>query len=756
MAGQTTTVTMTGGGPWGFRLFGGDDDPLLVAKLRKRSKAHDSGLQEEDVILAINNFTTKGMDHSTAMGLTEKNDTLKFTVLRGTSAEKSTVDAAFQNLGPEYKPLPASEMPHPETLLLQVGQAPSGRSTSPRASPRGNVWKVKDLPPPEPVLLVNNVSTVQTKSSAWTPTVSGPSGVHVEQHSDQSVTMTIGVHKPEGVGKENVSPYHEPPMFKVAKLGGQHLEPNDMWKPSAFKQQQPNFPSSRREHHSPQPERSVVPDGSGRWNPPPGMGQPEPTSIKPSSLGNNFKNNAPLPLMLNKILIEGIGSGSEECSTPDTPTRKKKLFGDSAFYDDPHHKYPTIEEQVKMARNVALSLTAPVNEEARGHRMFVKRQKKSTKWTTTDQGEFVDSLLGGNNDEDDEMYSNPNPWKGKWEPNHITTVQFEIPQAPPLPVHKLMKAPNIPQVDKEKSNALSKDEIERMRLHDPKTAHTSVGPQACFALADALKHNTGKAGRLFSKGKERADKHSFDDDNVKSVPRPLDDEMIRKLTGGRPVGVLSPPAPAARPAPPAPVATGGHPVNRLKGMIEVPKAPMTPWDAAVQDPSGNLDQAFTHLEGYFEAKSKVRAANSLQGVMPAAPPPLPVLTHNTTSSTAGSGPSRMPDYTRKIKPWGGAGPEASSPAGSSSSQSWSGSHDSPAAPPPPTLPRPAAPSWAQQQSSPASSSTMSTNNNFRPVKFTPAPGVVQTGAWHPSSGAACHAASPVSSGGEAYMGACDL
>lgn len=33
MAGEQVTVTMTGGGPYGFRLFGGESMPLSVAKV---------------------------------------------------------------------------------------------------------------------------------------------------------------------------------------------------------------------------------------------------------------------------------------------------------------------------------------------------------------------------------------------------------------------------------------------------------------------------------------------------------------------------------------------------------------------------------------------------------------------------------------------------------------------------------------------------------------------------------------------------
>jgi len=34
MAGDRVTIGMIGGAPWGFRLYGGEADPLLVAKVR--------------------------------------------------------------------------------------------------------------------------------------------------------------------------------------------------------------------------------------------------------------------------------------------------------------------------------------------------------------------------------------------------------------------------------------------------------------------------------------------------------------------------------------------------------------------------------------------------------------------------------------------------------------------------------------------------------------------------------------------------
>jgi len=56
------------------------------------------------------------------------------------------------------------------------------------------------------------------------------------------------------------------------------------------------------------------------------------------------------------------------------------MFADSSFYADPAHKYPTIEQQVKMARQVARLLTSSTPTSGRGQQMFLKRQQMSSYW----------------------------------------------------------------------------------------------------------------------------------------------------------------------------------------------------------------------------------------------------------------------------------------------------------------------------------------------------------------------------------------
>ena len=56
------------------------------------------------------------------------------------------------------------------------------------------------------------------------------------------------------------------------------------------------------------------------------------------------------------------------------------MFADSSFYEDAEQKYPTIEQQINMARQVAHLLTSPSGPSGRGQQMFLKRQQMSTQW----------------------------------------------------------------------------------------------------------------------------------------------------------------------------------------------------------------------------------------------------------------------------------------------------------------------------------------------------------------------------------------
>lgn len=56
------------------------------------------------------------------------------------------------------------------------------------------------------------------------------------------------------------------------------------------------------------------------------------------------------------------------------------MFTSSSFYVDENCTYPTLEEQVGMARKIAESLSSDTNKQSKGANMFYRRVKRSHKW----------------------------------------------------------------------------------------------------------------------------------------------------------------------------------------------------------------------------------------------------------------------------------------------------------------------------------------------------------------------------------------
>lgn len=256
----------------------------------------------------------------------------------------------------------------------------------------------------------------------------------------------------------------------------------------------------------------------------------------------------------------------------------EKIYADSAFYDDPQHKYPTIEEQIKMARKVAMSLTSPANKRARGAQMFTKRQERSANW-----------IAGSKGEQEMEIYYNPDPWKNRtgphtWQPemrpSPTPSFSSSYPSGyiPPAPSLDHFMAPSYQDSKKNDEKTLSAEEFERMRLYEQKNLHNTVSPQVCFNLAQDLRSMKGKAGQMFAKRRAKADEHIVDESNVRTGPDP---KILAKLMEGK----APPPAPKKDYA--------DNPSGRLSEMVAKPA--MSPWEAALRTGGSTLDPAFSHL-----------------------------------------------------------------------------------------------------------------------------------------------------------------
>ena len=144
------------------------------------------------------------------------------------------------------------------------------------------------------------------------------------------------------------------------------------------------------------------------------------------------------------------------------------MFIDSAFYDDPQHKYPTVEEQIALARRVAHSVLAPANASSRGHKMFVKRRERAFRWEAGYQQE------GGEEDAEADNDGTANTPMSSSSLNPTT----------PLTLTSYVFAPKLPTgetvVNPEKLDAMSSEELERVMLFEKKSTHTNVAPQVLY------------------------------------------------------------------------------------------------------------------------------------------------------------------------------------------------------------------------------------------------------------------------------------
>ena len=156
------------------------------------------------------------------------------------------------------------------------------------------------------------------------------------------------------------------------------------------------------------------------------------------------------------------------------------MFIDSAFYDDPEHKYPTVEEQIALARRVAQSVLAPANVNSRGHKMFVKRRERSVRWEAGYKP--PETAESGHADEDDApKVLQPEPGSAHSQTDAASASgDVTAPPPAPVPLTSFVFAPKLPDAEKldpEKLDALSSEELERVLLMEKKSTHTNVAPQ---------------------------------------------------------------------------------------------------------------------------------------------------------------------------------------------------------------------------------------------------------------------------------------
>lgn len=171
----------------------------------------------------------------------------------------------------------------------------------------------------------------------------------------------------------------------------------------------------------------------------------------------------------------------------------EKLYSDSTFYDSPNHTYPTIQEQVAMAREISNFLESNHNKRSRGGRMFSKRKEKANEWSMDSQGQKKAIQQTG---QFDDLYSDRPTFSMKSKEFGYNQVRHH-----PNPIKSKIDAAELEQIQ---------------HNQDFLCKHDTLPPNLAFDVNHALAESHGKAGQFFEKRRQRAEKYIVDENNRKN------------------------------------------------------------------------------------------------------------------------------------------------------------------------------------------------------------------------------------------------
>ncbi|XP_074647805.1 uncharacterized protein LOC141903548 isoform X2 [Tubulanus polymorphus] len=568
-------IKITGGGPWGFRIQGSENQPLRISKIRKRSKADIAGLLEGDIILSVNGADFQGASHAAAMETVEAaGDTLVMDILR---------------TGDRQSPIIQSQEPG-----VQVTQT---RKTVTETVSRGGAVR-------ETRTTTNTVTETSRRDELnlyGSPLQPVYNDMNNQPAPQQQQTI------PDFKVKDNKSIKDQAAKILESKQ-------DDLRLTETKENVAPNFKVKKY-------EKPVTEDERPAWQ------IPQQPYVPP---GEHIDDYTVMPATPGLIPVDMHKLTQDSGETPpDTPSKikKKKLYADSAFFNDPAEKYPTLEEQIDLARKVAQVLTSEATvQRSKGARMFNKRRERAEKWVHTAD------------DDDDGCDVTPIVIPGK----HFSYTL--VMQKPP----KVHYDPDQP-IDHLPPNKvkISAQELEQMRLRSPKVNHSAVAPEQCFNLAAALHASKGKGGQIFAKRRAKSESWVVDESNVQSPPTPPTEPQSPKF------------------------------VNP----IDVTRPAKSPW-AAAQDSGGSVDAAFDHLNRRHTVGSDV--FNRLKN---APGQNTDIQIENCNLQVQPKDSKKFKDFNRKARGWsamkGPSNDQESVSSRSSENGSDISSHQQPAAKPKP-------------------------------------------------------------------------
>lgn len=131
-----------------------------------------------------------------------------------------------------------------------------------------------------------------------------------------------------------------------------------------YQQEQQRLERERERERQEQLQRQAA---ATRYNPPPRLTVPSATTIDPEIGAELLKS----PIPNSKFFFDGINISS--------PCLEQR-YADSSFFRTPYHTYPTIDEQKKMAHQIA-SILESGDPSQKGSSKFEKQRQRAEKYT---------------------------------------------------------------------------------------------------------------------------------------------------------------------------------------------------------------------------------------------------------------------------------------------------------------------------------------------------------------------------------------
>lgn len=594
MAGSAITVRLAGGSPWGFRLQGGRGTglPLTITKTRRKSKAYQV-LLEGDQLISINGQPCDHLSHDEVMATVESGcPELVIEVRRGAEHNKENESTPKDNPHPKIETQAAAAAP--------VWTAPTGSSFFPKISPTGSsafskglLTSTSALPRTGPWFM-GPLSDLGNLPKPFVPFQDTSPGSlrevksSVEHIKDPTTGITKQVHTTiEKESKETPSSLYRS-VTETKKETSQLPSGGSLLSTTTTVTNRSTTSSSSSKKAppptAPKPKLKLnteLASDVARFGFPPDRpcSSASEASGQPSQQAGGSQDSpllSPTGLVLLPKFYEPPAHNSAMDVHP-LSYHRKKTFSSSSFYEEPNCIYPTVEEQVELARKIADSLSADTNRKSRGANMFFKRVKRSHKWVH-EAPDYSDSeaTLSGTETSRDEL-ATPDP----------ATVPYKISKGPPK--LKLILDPRHLQ----DANTLRSTGISIVE-------HNAISPEVCLDLVKDLNSPCGKGAAMFAKRKK------------KSEDWVVDVERVKAQLGDRWPEPHQPVAPIR-----TPIKT---PVDRFKESLVNPRLRLvkSPWEAALESPIGSCEKAFAMVRPEEVVESVIRAAEA-KGVPEPAP-----------------------------------------------------------------------------------------------------------------------------------------